>query len=182
MFEEYYGKDAVAQNQFSHELESAKQLALKFISTRMRTTQEVTEHLRKKGFSREQIEVAIAFLHAYQYLDDEAYCRAWIHDRIRFHPCGRQKMAVELRKKISDSQLITDSLAAYFSFEEELALAKAAAEQKIRNRTGKKHISREQLSRFLYTRGYSSSIIAAVCAEIHFSETSPDDGWWQDEL
>ena len=167
----------------AHELEIAKQMALKFVAARMRTTHEVMEHLQKKGCSREQAHAAASFLQEYQYLDDEAYCRAWIHDRIQFHPCGRQKMVAELRKKISDGQLIADSLAKYFSHEDELALAKVAAEQKIHSHTGKKQITREQLSRFLYTRGYNSSIIGQVCADISFPDTSNfDDFEWQDEF
>ena len=167
----------------AHELEIAKQLALKFVSVRMRTTHEVIEHLQKKGCTREQSQAAVAFLKEYQYLNDAAYCRAWIHDRIQFHPCGRQKMTAELRKKISDSQLIADSLSEYFSYEDELALAKAAAEQKMRSYTGKKHISKEQLSRFLYTRGYSGSIIKNVCAEICFSDKYDNDEFvWADEF
>ena len=97
----------------AHELEIAKQIALKFVSARMRTTHEVMEHLQKKGCTREQVRAAVLFLKEYQYLDDALYCRAWIHDCIQFHPCGRQKMAAELRKKISDSRLIAESLDAY---------------------------------------------------------------------
>ncbi len=167
----------------AHELEIAKQRALKFVSARMRTTHEVMEYLQKKGCTRHQSQVAVAFLKEYQYLDDAAYCRAWIHDKIQFHPCGRQKMAAELRKKISDNQLINDSLDAYFSYEEELELAKAAAKQKMGSHTGNKTISREQLSRFLYTRGYSGGIIREVCAEIQFFDRSASNNFlWHEEF
>ena len=167
----------------THELEIAKQMALKFVSARMRTTHEVMEYLQKKGCTHEQARAAVLFLKEYQYLDDALYCRAWIHDRIQFHPCGRQKMAAELRKKISDSRLIAESLDAYFPYEDELALAKAAAAQKMRNHTGKKQFSREQLSRFLYTRGYSGSIIGEVCGEINFlSQPDIEEFSWQDDF
>ena len=63
----------------AHELELAKQMALKFVSARMRTTHEVMEHLQKKGCSREQAHAATFFLQEYQYLDDEAYCLSLIH-------------------------------------------------------------------------------------------------------
>ncbi|MBQ2905721.1 MAG: regulatory protein RecX [Peptococcaceae bacterium] len=167
----------------AHELEIAKQMALKFVSARMRTTHEVLEHLQKKGCSFEQSQAAVLFLKEYQYLDDAAYCRAWIHDRIQFHPCGRRKMEVELRKKVSNRQLIQESLDEYFSREEEIEQARLAAEQKMRSNTGRKKVSREQLSRFLYTRGYDSSIIADVCAAMCFSaDSSADDFSWQDEF
>lgn len=141
-------------------LEQAKQMALKFVSARVRTEQEIRQLLRKKGYDADTIQTAVDFLRHYQYLDDAAYCRSWIHDRVQFHPCGRQKMAFELGKKIADAQLVADSLAAYFPEELETELAIAAAQKKLSG--SKAGLSREQLSRFLYGRGYGSSVIYHV--------------------
>ena len=95
-----------------------------------------------------------------RYLDDAAYCRSWIHDRVQFHPCGRQKMAFELEKKISDRQLVQQSLEEYFPEEQELELAMAAAMKKIES--SRSAVSREQIGRFLYTRGYGGSLVNRV--------------------
>ncbi|MFR6292250.1 MAG: regulatory protein RecX [Peptococcaceae bacterium] len=141
------------------QLEQAKAAALKFIAARVRTRQEVVQQLHKKGYSQEIIAAVIAFLQEYQYLDDAAYCKAWIHDKMQFHPCGRQKMAIELAKKVSDRQLIQQSLEQYFSREEELELALAAAYKKL---NGSAAVRPEQLSRFLYSKGYDGVIIARV--------------------
>lgn len=150
--------------------DAARQLALKYIAVRMRTKREVVEYLRKKGCDAVQIQDAVAFLTEYQYLDDAAYCKAWIHDKLQFHPCGRQKMAMELAKKVSDRQLIQFSLEEYYSAEQELEYATLAAEQKLRSHSGKKQVTREQMARFLYSRGYSGSIIEQVLHTISFSE------------
>lgn len=141
------------------ELEQAKGIALKFVAVRMRTQLEVEQQLRKKGYDTEIIAQVVAFLQAYQYLDDAAYCRSWIHDRVAFHPCGRQKMLFELSKKVTDRQLVSQSLDTYFSSETELELAEAAAYKKLESHND---ISREQLSRFLYGRGYGGEIIRQV--------------------
>ena len=95
--------------------EQAKQIALQYVSVRMRTRQEVRQMLLKKGYENEVTQQVLAFLENYGYLDDAAYCRSWIHDRIQFHPCGRQKMAFELAKKITDRQLVQQSIEGYFS-------------------------------------------------------------------
>lgn len=142
------------------QLEQAKQAALKFVAVRMRTTGEVRQMLAKKGYPAPVAEQAVAFLKQYQYLDDRAYCRSWIHDRVQFHPCGRQKMAVDLAKKIADRQLIADSLADCFPEELELELAVAAAQKKLGG--SRAAVSREQLGRFLYSRGYGGSVISRV--------------------
>ncbi len=141
-------------------LEQAKQDALKFVSVRMRTEQDAAQMLQKKGYDRETVQETIAFLKRYQYLDDAAYCRSWIHDKVQFHPCGRQKMAFELGKKIADRQLILNSLAEYFSEALELEQAVVAAQKKIES--SRSSLRKDQLSRFLHSRGYGSSVISAV--------------------
>ena len=142
------------------QLEQAKQEALRYVTVRMRTRQEVVQQLCKKGYGTDVADAVIGFLEEYHYLDDEAYCRSWIHDRMAFHPCGRQKMAFELAKKIADQQLISQCLEQYFTREAELELAQAAAVKKLQS--GRQTVTAEQLSRFLYSRGYSGSIIRAV--------------------
>lgn len=139
------------------QLEQAKQTALRYVAARMHTTQEVRQLLQKKGYDDALIRNVIAFLEEYGYLDDAAYCRSWIHDRIQFHPCGRQKMAFELAKKITDRQLVQQSMECYFSEEDELELARAAVVKKLDS--SRTPLRGDQLRRFLYTRGYGADII-----------------------
>ncbi len=140
--------------------EQAKQIALQYVSVRMRTRQEVRQMLLKKGYENEVTQQVLAFLENYGYLDDAAYCRSWIHDRIQFHPCGRQKMAFELAKKITDRQLVQQSIEGYFSEEDELELARAAAVKKLNS--SRTPLRGDQLRRFLYTRGYGADIINQI--------------------
>mgnify|MGYP002569692890 CR=1 FL=1 len=150
------------------QLEQAKQVALKFVSVRMRTEQDVEQMLQKKGYDRKTVQTVVAFLKRYQYLDDAAYCRSWIHDKVQFHPCGRKKMAFELSKKIADHQLICDSLTEYFPEEAELEQAITVAQKKI-DSSGS-NLRREQLSRFLYSRGYGGSVIDTVLQKHEIEE------------
>ena len=145
------------------QMEQAKQAGLKYVASRMRTCREVGEYLQKKGYDHEVAQAVIAFLEAYHYLDDAAYCKSWIHDRMEFHPCGRQKMAMELAKKITDRALVRASLEEYFTEEAELELAMAAALKKIGS--GRTAIKRDQLARFLYTKGFGSVVVNRVLQE-----------------
>ena len=77
----------------------AREQALKFLVSRMRCEREVREHLRKKGHSRADIDDAVDYLYSYEYLDDLKYCEAFIHDRVQFNPCGRQKLFYDLSQK-----------------------------------------------------------------------------------
>lgn len=144
-------------------LEQAKEMALKYLTARLRTRQEVKQLLQKKGYTAEITAQVLEFLERYQYLDDAVYCRSWISDRVRFHPCGRQKMAFELSKKINDRQLIAESLETYFPRELEIESAVAAAQKKIAGSS--QGMGRDKLGRFLYSKGYSGSVIRAVFQE-----------------
>ncbi len=157
-------------------LEEAKQTALRYVEVRLRTEREVAEQLRKKKYAAEVIDAVLQFLREYQYLDDRAYCRSWIYDRMQFHPCGRRKMAADLAKKISDRDLILQSLEEYFPPEEEYALALEAAQKKL----AEGPVSMEKLGRFLSSRGYGTAIIGQVfrseqVAELLRQEEAPRD-------
>ena len=141
-------------------LEEAKGLALDYVAARMRTKEEVREMLRKKGYGEEITEEVVPFLEEYHYVDDEAYCRSWIHDRMEFHPCGRMKMVYELGKKVKDSSLAEQTVAEFFSEEAEYEIALETALKKVRGT--RKPVTREKLSRFLYGKGFSGDIIRSV--------------------
>lgn len=155
-------------------LDKAKNVALNYISTRMRTQREVIAFLQKKGYADTVVRETVSFLMRYQYLNDAAYCRAWIHDKLQFHPCGRKKMAAELSKKVADRHMVQLSLEECYSEEQELENAFAAAMQKLKSNGRAKQVSRQQLARFLYSRGYGSSIIETVLHTIEFSASAEE--------
>lgn len=56
---------------------SAAEAAMRKLSARMRTEQEIRDFLRSAEYPAEEIEAAIAELKAYGYLHDERYCREY---------------------------------------------------------------------------------------------------------
>ena len=137
-------------------VEQAKEAGLDYVSRQLRTRREVEQHLQKKQFANDAIQGALAFLEEYGYVNDRAYCKSWIYDRMTFHPCGRMKMEQDLAKKVSDRSLIRESLEEFFPRETEEDLALEAAKQKLRGTS--KRLKKDQLIRFLLGRGYSLSI------------------------
>ena len=77
----------------AHELEIAKQMALKFVSARMRTTHEVLEHLQKKSCSFEQSQAAVLFLKEYP-------------SRFGFFLCPAQKEQCSMSKNCCSRTLL----------------------------------------------------------------------------
>lgn len=154
------------------ELEQAKQAALKYVTARMRTRQEIKQMLQKKHCNPELIPEVLEFLQHYQYVDDAAYCRSWVRDRIQFHPCGRQKMIYDLMQKVPDRHMVLEALEECYSREEEQEQAQMAAEKKLAMQRG---ITAEKLSRFLYSRGYGADIIR------HTMESEPVQEYFSGE-
>ena len=66
--------------------------AVKYLNVRMRSTYEIRQYLRGKGFAGEDIEEVLELLAKYKYIDDAAYAGAFIRDRLNFNPCGSKKM------------------------------------------------------------------------------------------
>ena len=57
---------------------SASEAAMRKLSARMRTEQEIRDILKRAAYDDEEIEAAIAELVGYGYLNDERYCREYI--------------------------------------------------------------------------------------------------------
>jgi len=73
--------------------------AARFLEPRPRSVAEVRRRLMSAGYRSELVDAAIERLLALQYLDDEAFARAWVESRDRAHPRGEHALRRELRLK-----------------------------------------------------------------------------------
>ena len=64
------------------EIEQAMAVAYRILSFRSHTRHEINMRLLKKGFSDDTIKRVLELLSQYGYLDDHAYTRQWIRQRI----------------------------------------------------------------------------------------------------
>ena len=135
----------------------AREQALKFLVPRMRCEQEVREHLRKKGYPGSAIDDAVDYLYSYDYLDDFKFCEAFIHDRILFNPCGRQKLIYDLRQKGVSRQTAEKAADAFLPWETERELAERLWQKKAQQET-----ESIKIKRYLSGKGFGSDIISSV--------------------
>jgi regulatory protein len=66
------------------------EVAIRHLASRRRFEREIRAHLRRKGFRAAEIDGAVLRLRELELLDDDETCRAWIRDRLRFSPRGRE--------------------------------------------------------------------------------------------
>lgn len=60
---------------------------------------DVAQLLARLGANDVQIDEVIGILQKQQYLDEQRYCRAFVHDKVAFQAWGRMKIIMGLRAK-----------------------------------------------------------------------------------
>lgn len=82
---------------------NAYNIALKYISIRLRSVNEIEVYLKKKGISMEVIESTIERLEYNKILNDDIFAQAFIKDKLNFTSMGKYKLVNELSKlKVSN--------------------------------------------------------------------------------
>jgi regulatory protein len=143
--------------------ETAMQKALRFLSYRPRSENEVRRKLAENEYEAAVIERVIERLIELEYLGDLDFSRQWIENRSTFRPRGSRALAAELKNKGVEETTIAKALS---EMPEEEQLAFAAAE-KYQNRL--KGLDRDKfrsrLGGFLGRRGFGYETIYKVVEE-----------------
>lgn len=71
-------------------------IAIKYISVRLRSIKEIKDYLNKKYEEKELIELAVSKLIKQGYLDDNKFAKAFIKDKFQFTSMGDYKIKMEL--------------------------------------------------------------------------------------
>ncbi len=141
----------------------ARDLALRYLGTRARSTAEVRDYLRRKGFAETTIEHVIERLQEWGYLDDEAFARFWVEDRERFRPRGLIALRQELRQKGISNDIIQRVLA---DLDPEDSARRALASRLRQWRHLDWHTFRKKAGDYLARRGFSYDIINDVVRRV----------------
>jgi regulatory protein len=152
----------------------AEDAAIRFLSYRPRSTQEIRRHLADKEIPALVVEAAIERLQRAGYLDDAAFVRFWIENRTRFQPRGPMALRYELRQKGVDDRLVNELLAESVDTD---ATAMAAARSQLRRYRGKpRQIFRQKMGAFLQRRGFNYSTASQVIRQLteELAESDPD--------
>ncbi|MBW7888772.1 MAG: RecX family transcriptional regulator [Bacteroidetes bacterium] len=140
-----------------------KRIALKFRSVRMRSTYEVIEYLKKKGFDEIMIERAVDFLQRNHLLDDKEFAHSFCRDRLTLKPIGIRSMKLELQKRGIENALIDKVIQTYYTREKEQALAEQEAEKKLKRlRSLPPLTQKKRLFDHLVRKGYQNSLCLSI--------------------
>jgi len=144
-----------------------KRTALNFASFKPRTTQQIKNKLRLKGFNQEEISFAIDFLREFKMLDDEKYAQDFVRSYLNRKSVGKSKLIAELRKRGISENIAESAVDIHFAPESEYSLAIRAVEKKLKslkNKPPDKQLN--SLISYLQRNGFRWETIKKVIEEI----------------
>jgi regulatory protein len=144
------------------------EVAVKLLTLRALSTQELRQRLARRGYVADQIRAVVARLTASRYLDDAEYARAWARARARRHSVGPARLAQELRSKGILDTAISAALREAFSERDAGQVAEDAASRKLKALQGlPPEVARRRLGAFLTRQGFTGEVVLALCRK-HF--------------
>jgi regulatory protein len=153
--------------------------ALKFLARRPRSEKEISDNLKKKKATPQQIAEIIQLLTQQNFLDDVAFAKWWVEQRQILKPMGWRVLALELKQKGISKEIIEElrfkipTYANASSGEQDSAVK---TEYDLAIELGKKRFKRLQgapkdevyrkLGGFLARRGFDLDTIKAVIDQL----------------
>ncbi len=138
----------------------AKNYTFKLLSYRQKSTKEIKDRLKMKGFIPATIKKTIKYLNKLNYLNDEDFTRFWIQAKIQSRPVGWLLLRYQLRQKGIPEQIMEEVISDFAGQYDEYEAAKKLATSR-RNRY--KDLEPLKLKRRLYDylrqRGFSQEAI-----------------------
>jgi regulatory protein len=150
---------AIAEIGYEDDVRKSFNLAIHYLSFRMRTEKEVIDYLKKKELGDAVAREAIEKLKKYKYLNDYEFAEAYVNTQINTSDKGPSAVSRELAAKGVDKAFIDDALTA---FREEIQLEKAIElTEKLFKKYRKDSLTaaKQKIEQNLVRKGYSFSII-----------------------
>lgn len=122
-------------------------------------TAEIAEKLRKKGLGPTDIRTVVRKLTDLRLIDDSRYAQAFVRQKVQNQLWGRRKIAVELRRKRIDADIIADALD-QIDETDYLDILKTVIKRKARTLADPDdRTARAAIARYAIARGFEPSLI-----------------------
>jgi regulatory protein len=170
---------AIARLQQADDEEQAYERALKLLSIRPRSEDEIRRKLREHKVADETVEAVLAHLRRAGLVDDAAFANYWVENRASFRPRSQRMLKAELKRKgvgeIALAQALTgtnDAEAAYALAAKRVRTAKLA--------DGPYPEFRRKLGDYLARRGFDFETIGPIVERLWKENHPGNSGEWND--
>ncbi|QWW18960.1 regulatory protein RecX [Schaalia sp. 19OD2882] len=146
-------------------VEAAREVALRQLDSRARSSAQLRTAMTSRGFSDEVSDEVIERLTRVGLVDDGAYATALVRERFAASGKVGRALAEDLRRKGITGELAERAMAD-IDREDEVERARELVERKRRSLSGApREVAWRRLSGALARKGYSGSVISSVVAE-----------------
>ena len=134
---------------------------------RPRSIAEARQRMSEQGYEHDVIEATIGQAIKTDQLDDAAFAKLWVRDRMWHHPLSRSAISQELREKGIHQDLIATTLHVEYPAVREVELATELAEARIHRLRGlAPDPRRNRLVSFLSRRGFARGLVYQVVKSV----------------
>lgn len=160
---------------FEDEVKTAFNLAVKFLSYRMRSVKEIQDYLRKKDMGPEVIDKVVQRLKHHRYIDDSEFAKMFVESRKRTSAKGPAAIRQELRRKgVPEGEAV--KAISEFSTEEQIQVAAVfAAKQAKRHKKKSNADMKRSIMQTLAGKGFSRDVIDAALNEAELDKNEEDE-------
>ena len=151
------------------EIEQAKDIALRYLSVRARSTWEVRQHLIQRGVDEATVDEVVERLTRVALLDDDQFARAWVRSRRQVKSLSGAMLRRELVEKGIATEVIEEVVGDLGDSETGLALEFARRRAGTMAGLDRTTIMRRlgaQVARRGFPAGIVQSVVMQVVAEI----------------
>ena len=151
-----------------------KDSALKLLSIRPRSVEELRGRLKLKKYAAGEIEEVLAMLQRQGLLDDEKFAKFFANSRVYSRPAGKKQLAFELGRQGLSSELVSKTLENLKDYNEKETAGNLVRLrfQKMKGLTRQKKQAR--IYSFLKRRGFETDTIFAVMESLFKESEMPE--------
>lgn len=136
--------------------------AVKYLSRKMRSAHEMREYLKKKEYFDDLIDSVIKKLKDQGYINDLAYSKAYVHDRIVLSNDGPYKIEKDLKKNMIKQEYIIEALNSYTEDIEKEKIEKLILKAIKTNHTKGKRVLKQKTFQDLVNLGYHKEVVSSL--------------------
>lgn len=145
------------------EFNFGKKVAYSYLAYKQRSIKELKNKLKLKKISEEAVEKIIALLIEQKYLDDTAYAKNYLLDKLARKPAGKRLLKLKLMEKGIDKETVESIVSDNYSESTEEELAVRLIKKYRQRLKGKDETEvRNKCYRYLASKGYDYDIISRV--------------------
>ena len=148
-------------------------LAIKYISKKMRTAKEIREYLENKKVDKTIIDHTITMLEKSNYIDERVYAKSFINDKINFTNDGPNKILRELIVKGIKEEIATDEILIYDKKQQLEKIEKISKKIVSANRNKSAYLLKNKIINVLINLGYEKSLIISKINQMSLND-NPD--------